>query len=141
MMIRYTDDIEGVRPEQLTGFFDGWPLPPSPETHLDILRSSYRVVLAIDDTKDAVVGFVNAISDGVLTAYVPLLEVLPAYRGRGIGRELVSRMQDALARFYMVDVVCDQEMEGFYSRFGMKPGRAMTMRRYERQSGIPPEDR
>ncbi len=29
----------------------------------------------------SVVGFVNALSDGRLSAYIPLLEVLPDYRG------------------------------------------------------------
>ena len=140
-MIRYTDTTEGLTPERLRGFFVGWPSPPSPETHLDILRGSHRVVLALDDETGAVIGFVNAISDGVLAAYVPLLEVLPEYRGRGIGRELVTRLQEALGGFYMVDLLCDTDMEGFYSRFGMKPGRAMMLRRYDRQSGIPPQDR
>jgi hypothetical protein len=31
-----------------------------------------------------VVGFITAISDGVLTAYVPFLEVLPAHRRQGV---------------------------------------------------------
>jgi ribosomal protein S18 acetylase RimI-like enzyme len=140
-MIHYADNIDGITPEQLGGFFVGWPQPPSRETHLDILRGSSHVVLAVDDDTGMVVGFINAISDGVLSAYVPLLEVLPDYRGRGIGRELVERMQEALGGFYMVDLLCDADMEGFYSRFGMKPGRAMMLRRYDRQSGIPPEDR
>ena len=140
-MIRYVDTVEGVMPEHLNGFFVGWPEPPSPETHLDILRGSYHVVLAVDDETGSVVGFINAISDGILAAYLPLLEVLPDYRGRGIGRELVERMMSALDGFYMVDLLCDPEMERFYSRFGMKPGCAMMLRRYDRQSGVPQEER
>jgi len=140
-MVRYTDTADGIAPEQLDGFFVGWPKPPSREAHLDILLGSSHVVLAVDDDTGAVVGFVNAVSDGVLSAYVPLLEVLPDYRGRGIGRELVERMQELLSGFYMVDLLCDADMEEFYSRFEMKPGHAMMLRRYDRQSGIPPEER
>ena len=33
-MISYTDDFAGVQSEQLEGFFDGWPDPPSREAHL-----------------------------------------------------------------------------------------------------------
>ena len=91
-MIRYTDALDGLLPEQLTGFFVGWPSPPSSATHLEMLRGSAAVVLAVDDATGRVVGFINAISDGVLAAFIPLLEVLPAYQGRGIGSELARRM-------------------------------------------------
>ena len=62
------------------------------------------------------VGFITAISDGVLSAFIPLLEVLPA-PGPGIGSELVRRMLSELEDFYMVDLVCDPELEPFYRRF------------------------
>jgi len=84
-MIRYVYTSEGITPEQLQEFFEGWPDPPSPETHLRLLTNSDEVVLAVDDDSGAVVGFITAISDRVLSAYIPFLEVLPEYRGRGIG--------------------------------------------------------
>ena len=139
-MIRYLNAADGIRPHQLEGFFEGWPSPPSPDTHIEILRGSYRAVLAVDDEVDRVVGFITAVSDGVLAAYIPLLEVLPSYRRRGIGRELVTRIQRELGDFYMVDLVCDEAMESFYSSLGMKPAHAMTVRQYDRQSGITPEN-
>ena len=81
----YTSSLEGITPEQLEGFFFGWPNPPSPRTHPRILKGSSHVVLGLDGER--VVGFVNAISDGVLSAYIPLLEVRPPYQGRGVGSE------------------------------------------------------
>lgn len=134
-MIRYVDEVDELGPDSLLGFFDGWLSKPTPETHLEILRGSSVVVLAIDDRSGAVVGFVTAISDGVLSAYVPLLEVLPDYRGRGIGRELARRMLEKLDRLYMVDLVCDPEISRFYESLGMKPAHAMVIRRYDRQAG------
>ena len=83
--IVYTSQLEGIDAAALAGFFDGWPQPPSPETHLTILRGSGHVELAIDPSAGRVVGFVNAVGDGFFAASIPLLEVLPAYRGRGIG--------------------------------------------------------
>jgi len=136
-MISYHTDTKGVTPERLVGFFEGWPNPPSPETHLRILEGSDRVVLAVDDETKGVVGFVTAITDGVLAAYVPLLEVLPEYRGRGIGCELALRVLDSLGEYYMVDLVCDPELEGFYEPLGLRPAHAMVVRRRERQSGRP----
>lgn len=76
-MICYTDDLTSVREYMLHGFFVGWPRRPSPGQHLAVLRGSYRPVVAIDDADDRVAGFVNMLSDGVLTAFIPWLEVLP----------------------------------------------------------------
>ncbi len=50
---------------------------------LAALRGSFRAVVAIDDSSGRVAGLVNTISDGVLTAFIPWLEVLPDYQGHG----------------------------------------------------------
>jgi GNAT superfamily N-acetyltransferase len=134
-MIRYTDTIEGLTPANLVGFFVGWPNPPTPETHLEILRGSDEVVLAVDGETGNVVGFSSAVTDGVLASYIPLLEVLPRHRGKGIGRELVRRMLAKLDGFYMIDIACDRELVPFYTPFGLRPAHAMVIRNYDRQSG------
>jgi len=133
-MISYTVSVTGITAEQLGGFFVGWPDPPSPETHLRLLVNSDHFVLALDDTIGRVVGFVTAVSDGVLAAYIPLLEVLPAYQGQGIGSELVRRLLEKLRGLYAIDLICDPELQPFYERFGMKPYTGMILRNYEGQS-------
>lgn len=134
-MIRFTDQIADLTPANLQGFFVGWPHPPSPETHLEILKNSDAVVVAIAAETGAVVGFITAISDGVLSAYIPLLEVLPTYQHQGVGKQLVERMLDKLRHLYMVDLLCDPDLQGFYSQFEMIPATGMMMRRYENQAG------
>ena len=134
-MITYTDSFEGVTASELQGFFVGWPNPPTPDMHLKLLRNSYAVVLAIDEQTSQVVGFITAISDGVLSAYIPFLEVLPSYQGQGIGQELTRRMLEKLSGIYMVDLLCDAELQDFYVRLGMQPASGMMLRNYERQSG------
>ncbi len=135
-MIVYLNSADDVTPQQLRGFFVGWPNPPSPEIHLKLLRGSDQVVLALDESSGRVVGFITAISDGVLTAFIPLLEVLPTYQGRGIGGELVRRMLDRLNNLYAIDLTCDPELTPFYSRFGLRPAFGMAIRNYEHQSGV-----
>lgn len=103
-----------------------------------MLTNSEHVVLAVDSDTDRVVGYITAITDGVLAAYIPHLEVLPDFQGRGIGSELVRRMLAQLEGFYMVDLICDSELQPFYARFGMKPYSGMIVRNYERQSGAYP---
>lgn len=141
--IRYVYSTAGVLPHHLDGFFVGWPDPPSTDTHLRLLERSDEIVLAVDDDSGRVVGFVTAITDGVLAAYIPFLEVLPPYQGNGIGRELVRRMLQRLTGFYMVDLVCDTHLEPFYMSLGMRPATAMSVRNHEHQSGraMPDEDR
>ncbi|GAB4456297.1 MAG: hypothetical protein OHK0029_13940 [Armatimonadaceae bacterium] len=84
-MIVYRDGAEGLEAGQLTGFFVGWSQPPSPENHVRILRGSDFCVLAVDDATGNVVGFITAISDGVASAFIPFLEVLPEYQGWASG--------------------------------------------------------
>lgn len=133
--MHYLTSTEGISSNQLLGFFVGWPNPPSPEVHLAILQGSQAVVLAVEKETGQVVGFINALSDGVLCAFIPLLEVLPAYQGRGIGQELVRRMLALLGDLYAVDVMCDADVQPFYARLGMQPALGMMLRRYERQGG------
>lgn len=135
-MISYRTSLDGITPEMLTGFFVGWPNPPSPETHLRLLTGSHAVVLAVDDDTSQVVGFINAISDGVLAAFIPLLEVVPEYQGSGIGSELVKRMLELLSDFYSIDLLCDDDVVPFYTRLGLQQASAgMFTRNYEHQSG------
>lgn len=92
-------------------------------------------MLARDGDGGRAVGFVTAISDGVLSAFIPLLEVLPEWQGQGIGSELVRRILAELDEFYMVDLVCDPELEPFYRRFDLIPLSAMGRRRRRRLAG------
>lgn len=139
-MIIYTDNLKDIDGNMLIHepdncFFTGWPNPPSPTTHLKILQGSYSTWLAIDDATGKVVGFINAISDGVLSAYIPLLEVLPKYQGMGIGKELSKRMITSLSHLYMVDLLCDENLQPYYAKLGMYNATGMLYRNYDRQNG------
>jgi len=130
----YTDSSAGVTADQLDGgFFQGWPHPPTAATHLRILQQSDAVQLARRED-GMIVGFITAITDGVSCAYVPHLEVLPAYQGKGVGSELLRRMLERLQHLYMIDLLCDQNLQPFYARLGMRPATGMLIRNYHRQA-------
>jgi ribosomal protein S18 acetylase RimI-like enzyme len=128
-MIRYTSSLDGIHTEMLEGFFVGWRSPRTPEEHLAILARSDLIVLAIDTETDRIVGFVTALTDGMQAAFVPLIEILPEFQGRGIGSELMRRMLDALGSIPCVDLTCDPELRPFYRKFGMIPSVGMILRR------------
>jgi len=134
-MIEYRHSAEDITPAQLKGFFAGWPNPPAPDVHLRLLRNSDAVVLAVDTATGQVVGFITAITDNVLAAYIPFLEVLPAYQHQGVGQTLVRRMLERLQDLYMIDLLCDAEVQPFYEQLGMFRAVGMCARNFDRQSG------
>ncbi|MEG0472664.1 MAG: GNAT family N-acetyltransferase [Solibacillus sp.] len=132
----YKNNVDDISSTMLNGFFVDWPNPPNPQTHLKLLKNSSKVVIALDENTNQVVGFITAISDGVLSAYIPFLEVLPAYKNIGIGKELVKRMLQQLDDIYMIDLCCDDDLIPYYEHFGMIRSNGMLVRNYEMQSGI-----
>lgn len=129
MTVEYRTTAEGITREQLAGgFWAGWPVPPTVEQHLAMLRGAEVTVLAIDPAAGLVVGYITVIGDGVLTASIPLLEVLPDWQGQGIGSELVGRALEVLGPRYMVDLVCDDDLVPFYQRLGFRRHGAMIRR-------------
>jgi ribosomal protein S18 acetylase RimI-like enzyme len=103
--------------------------------HLRLLHASDHIVLALDESTNDIVGYITALSDGVLCAYISSLEVLPTYQGHGIGSELVRRLLDRLRDLYMIDLICDADVQPFYAGLGMRPAVGMIIRNYARQSG------
>lgn len=134
-MIVYTESTDGVTAGALAGFFVGWPNPPDQDTHLRILDHSDAIVLAVEEETSRVVGYITAITDHVVSAFIPHLEVLPEYQGQGIGRRLVERMLDQLQELYMIDLLCDADVEEFYAGLGFQKAGGMCVRNYENQAG------
>ncbi len=118
-MLRYADDaatIASVSADDLAPFFEEWSSPPPGERRLAALRGADRAVLVFDANR--LVGFVTAVTDRAMVAYLPLLEVLPGHQGQGIGTELVRRAIAALGPMYGVDACCDEDVVPFFERLG-----------------------
>lgn len=132
--LTYQTTADGLTEDQLAGdFFDGWLDPPPPATLLRILQSSDHVVIAVRN--DQVIGFVTAISDGVLSAFITLLEVVPEEQDKGIGHSLINQILDDIGQIYMVDLVCDANLSRFYAELGFATATGMSRRDYAVQAG------
>lgn len=116
--MRYEVNDDALTGRDLEGFCVGWKQPLDGATLHQVLKGSCCYITA-RDTQGHLVGFVNAVSDGVFAAYVPLLEVLPGHQGRGVGTELMRQLLAHLSGLRIVDLMCDVELEGFYERLGM----------------------
>jgi len=100
------------------------------------LKDSSKDVVTLDEQSNQIVGFITAISDGALSAYIPFLEVLPAYKSKGIGKELINRMLIELQYMYMIDLCCDDDLVPLYEKFEMMKSNGMLIRNYGMQSGV-----
>ena len=127
----YNEDLRDI--SIADGFWEYWPTHPDKTTHREILANSYKAIVAIEH--DEIIGFITIISDGIISAYIPLLEVIPSYRGQGIGRRLVELAMKEMENIYMLDLSCDSNLVDFYEKFGMNKTNAMIKRNYASQSG------
>ncbi|MEQ1704247.1 MAG: GNAT family N-acetyltransferase [Ilumatobacteraceae bacterium] len=134
--VHYSDTADGVTADDLDGFFVGWPEPPSLARRLQIVHAADEVVIARSTDGEGagtVIGFSTAITDHCFAAYVPLVEVLPAHQGRGIGTAMVRQLLTRLGEHcYMVDLVCDDDVVPFYERIGGTRLNAVAWRYYDR---------
>ncbi len=129
-MIIYEENLIGIAESRIKGFCARWKDPLPPEKLLEILQSSYKTVLAIDDETNNVIGFVNALSDKIQFAFIPMIEVLPDYRNKGIGTTLMRTILSSLKHIDCIDLTCDPGVQSFYEGHGMLKSSGMVIRRY-----------
>ena len=70
------------------------------------------------------------LSDGMLSAYIPLLEVIPSRRGQGIGSELIRQLLVDVGQLYTIDVMCDEDVVSFSERLGFSSADGVIRRNY-----------
>lgn len=71
------------------------------------LENCGTVITAWDGSE--LVGLINAIDDGVLTAYVHYLCVKPEYQAKGIGRELLRQVKEKYQDYLYLLLVAENE--------------------------------
>ena len=74
-------------------FFEGWPKKPNEEVMRKSIMDADYAVLAIDRKESRLIGYITAVSDNVLSAYIPFLEVVAKYQKQGIGHTLVNSVK------------------------------------------------
>ena len=101
-----------------------WSSGNYPEQLKIAMSNSHRVYSAWDG--DKLVGLMNSLSDGIMTAYFHYLLVHPEYHKLGIGRELVRQMLEEYKEYARkVLIAYDNELE-FYKQCGFEAGEGKT---------------
>ena len=116
--IEYRNDKEISRYDLETLFQSvGWLSANYPERLVRAIRQSSTVVTAWDDGK--LVGLVNALDDGEMTAYIHYLLVHAEYQNQGIGTELLSRVKRIYQTYlYIIIIAENKQLVPFYLRAG-----------------------
>jgi len=95
-----------------------WPSLTNAEVVMEVCNAPGAVAyVALSD--DRLVGWAQALGDGVLQSHLSFLAVHPDHRRRGIGRLLVMATFQATGTKRM-DLVTDADASGFYERFAHK---------------------
>lgn len=122
MSITYTDKKE-FSPSDLQQLFQSvnWLSANYPERLKKALDNCETVFTAWDN--EQLVGLVNAIDDGELTAYVHYLCVNPDYQGQGIGKTLLDKIKEKYKDYLYIIVIAENEgLIKYYSKNGFQQG-------------------
>jgi ribosomal protein S18 acetylase RimI-like enzyme len=93
-----------------------WPLGHQPDKLRRAFSRSDQVITAWDGEK--LVGLVNAIADGSMTAFIPYLLVNPAYQKQGIGKTLMKMILSAYEGYERIVLLTEKDTVDFYQRCG-----------------------
>jgi len=117
--IQYSDNRDLPRDAVIALYrANEWSSAEKPDLLLPALRASHSLISAWDGTK--LVGLGNAISDGYLVVYYPHLLVLPEYRRRGIGKQIMKMLIARYKDFHQHIIMADSQALNFYRKCGFE---------------------
>ena len=104
-----------------------WAKGRSRETVERLIRDASRVVGLYHDGRQ--IGFARTVSDGASFAYLADVYVLPEYRGRGLGVELVREAVENSPWAERRWLLHTEDAHALYEKFGFGPGGRKLMER------------
>ena len=117
-MITYKDK-KTFTAQELSELFSsvGWLSANYPQELVRAMQGSSTVFSAWDD--EQLVGLINVLDDGVLSAYIHYLLVSPKWQGQGTGSALVQLTREKYKEFLYLTVVPEEQKNiAFYEKCG-----------------------
>jgi len=101
-----------------------WSSGNYPEKLIIAMRNSSSVFTAWDG--DKLVGLINVLADGIMTAYVHYLLIMPEYQHIGIGEKLVKMVSENYKDYLRIVLIAYDKEIGFYKHCGFEVGEEKT---------------
>ena len=119
-------DIKDFNEKDLQELFlsVGWSSGAYPGKLTVAMKNSGAVFTAWDN--DKLVGLLNALDDGIMTAYLHYLLIKPDYQGKGIGKELVRLVSERYKDYLRIVLIAYNKEVGFYKNCGFEIGKETT---------------
>ena len=102
----------------------GWSSGKYPDKLKIAMENSHSVFSAWDEGK--LIGLMNALSDGIMTAYFHYLLVRPEYQGQGVGKALTMQALDFYREYARKVLIAYDKEIGFYKSCGFEVGDGKT---------------
>jgi GNAT superfamily N-acetyltransferase len=118
-MITFDESLSGVAWASVAELFAavGWGVQEPDELALAFSRSSH-VMFAYEDGE--LIGTGRVVGDGRFYASLVDVAVTPASQARGIGTQIVRRLQEQLRGYVLVTLTAAPEVRRFYERLGWR---------------------
>ncbi|WP_336458464.1 GNAT family N-acetyltransferase [Ferroacidibacillus organovorans] len=119
MNIKLHNDFPFINPEELQDVYASvdW-MNHNADIITKVFNASTHVTLAMDN--DRVIGFGQALSDGVFNAAIYDVVVHSNYQGMGIGKMIMNDLLQHLRNISCVHLISTTANEDFYRSLGLK---------------------
>jgi GNAT superfamily N-acetyltransferase len=133
--VSISESLSPQRLPELMALYAGqwWTKGRQRDDVIRMLDHSDLIATASDGSTDRLLGFARVITDFTYVAYLLDVIVDEGSRGSGVGALLLDALvaHPALQEVRSLELVCQQELEGFYARWGFtsRVGGSRLMRR------------
>ena len=119
MTIAWTDSVDRIDWDEAAALYLAAPLGQrDPDQLARVFANSMFRCFVFDD--GTLVGIGRVLADGADAAYLCDVAVLPSHQGRGLGKEIVSRLVDLSKGHRKIILYAAPGKEPLYTKFGFR---------------------
>lgn len=119
MALEWSDSLETMDWEELSNLYRIAPLGNKKAADLKVVftNSMYRTFVR---ENGILIGAGRAVADGIDVSYLADIAVHPDHQGRGLGKEIVSRLRESSRHHKKIILYAAPGKDTFYLRLGFK---------------------